>query len=103
MKVNYEPTHSVIPTLLINKVKEIASSYNIPCKVEEVEIFTVMDTVNLYFFKDKNAILKLSIDCINSGEEYIKKYIDGIKKAFEKTIEEFGSISKVDIVKGTNS
>lgn len=50
MKVNYEPTHSVIPTLLINKVKEIASSYNIPCKVEEVEIFTVMDTVNLYFF-----------------------------------------------------
>ena len=103
MKVNYEPTHSVIPTLLINKVKEIASSYNIPCKVEEVEIFTVMDTVNLYFFKDKNAVLKLSIDCINSGEEYIKKYIDGIKKAFEKTIEEFGSISKVDIVKVTNS
>ena len=71
--------------------------------MEEVEIFTVMDTVNLYFFKDKNAVLKLSIDCINSGEEYIKKYIDGIKKAFEKTIEEFGSISKVDIVKGTNS
>ena len=63
----------------------------------------MMDTVNLYFFKDKNAVLKLSIDCINSGEEYIKKYIDGIKKAFEKTIEEFGSISKVDIVKGTNS
>lgn len=63
----------------------------------------MMDTVNLYFFKDKNAVFKLSIDCINSGEEYLKKYVDGVKKAFEKTIEEFGSISKVDIVKGTNS
>lgn len=103
MKVNYEPTHSVIPALLINKAKEISEKNGIPCNVAEVEIFTVMDTVNLYFFKDENAVLKVSIDCINSDEEHVKKYMERIEKAFSKAITDFSSISKVDIVRGANS
>lgn len=103
MKVNYEPTHSVVPAVLINKAKEIAEKNNIPCNVVEAEIFTVMDTVNLYFFKDENAVFKVSIDCINSDEEHVKKYIDSIEKAFSRAVNDFSSISKVDIVRGTNS
>ena len=68
-----------------------------------MEIFTVMDTVNLYFFKDENAVYKATVDCINSGEEYVRKYMELIKNSFAKALNDFGNISKVEIVRGANS
>ena len=50
MRINSESTNSIIPALLINKAVEEAKNHNIPCDIAEMEIFTVMDTVNLYFF-----------------------------------------------------
>ncbi|AVQ29520.1 hypothetical protein C4N20_15935 [Fusobacterium ulcerans] len=103
MRINSETTHSIIPALLINKAVEEAKNHDIPCNVAEMEIFTVMDTVNLYFFKDENAVYKMTVDCINSGEEYVRKYMDLIKTSFAKALNDFGNISKVEIVRGANS
>jgi hypothetical protein len=103
MRINSESTHSIIPALLINKAVEEAKNHDIPCNVAEMEIFTVMDTVNLYFFKDENAVYKMTVDCINSGEEYVRKYMDLIKTSFAKALNDFGNISKVEIVRGANS
>lgn len=103
MRINSESTNSIIPALLINKAVEEAKNHNIPCDIAEMEIFTVMDTVNLYFFKDENAVYKMTVDCINSGEEHIKKYMELIKSSFTRVLNDFGNISKVEIVRGANS
>ena len=45
----------------------------------------------------------MTVDCINSGEEYVRKYMDLIKTSFAKALNDFGNISKVEIVRGANS
>lgn len=45
----------------------------------------------------------MTVDCINSGEEHIKKYMELIKSSFTRALNDFGNISKVEIVRGANS